>query len=89
MRFEIHLSEQAIKDLGQLDSQVANQIVSKLDQYQASNRPLQFSKTLQGSLKCLYRFRIGDYRAIFRKEPSGKLIILFVLTIKNRNEAYD
>jgi mRNA interferase RelE/StbE len=43
-------------------------------------------KKLKGELKEVYRFRIGDYR-LFYKIVEDKVII-FVLDIENRKDAY-
>ena len=43
-------------------------------------------KRLKGELKDTYRYRIGDYR-LFYTIDAGKLLV-FVLDIKRRNDAY-
>ncbi len=43
-------------------------------------------KKLKGELKEVYRFRIGDYR-LFYKIVEDKIII-FILDIENRKDAY-
>jgi len=35
-----------------------------------------------------FRFRIGDYRAIFAIDKSGKIQILMILNVKHRKEIY-
>jgi mRNA interferase RelE/StbE len=89
MVIRLRLTKQALSDLGRLDKRMADKIVSKLEDYEANGHPLRFSKPLRGELSGLFRFRIGDYRAIFRKESTGMITILFILNIKHRKEVYD
>lgn len=89
MYFSIKLTEHAVQDLSKLGHQLAKRITNKLKEICTSKNPLYFAKALTGELKGLYRFRIGDYRAIFRKDASGELIILLVLRIKHRKDVYE
>jgi len=43
-------------------------------------------KALRNRLKGYYRYRIGDYRVIYRIEDDGQLVI--VAMIRHRSEAY-
>ena len=43
-------------------------------------------KRLKGKLKGYYRYRIGDYRVIYRIEEDRKLVI--VVMIVHRSDAY-
>jgi mRNA interferase RelE/StbE len=42
---------------------------------------------LTGKLKGYYRFRIGDYRVIYRVDDDGRLVIVALIT--HRSKAYD
>ncbi|HEX9736555.1 MAG TPA: type II toxin-antitoxin system RelE/ParE family toxin [Thermoanaerobaculia bacterium] len=44
-------------------------------------------KPLTGKLKGYYRFRIGDYRVIYRVDDDGRLVIVALIT--HRSKAYD
>lgn len=79
----------ASKDLLLLEKRAARLIVKKIRSYCTAPDPLVFAKPLQGPWKGLFRFRIGDYRALFRKEPSGQLILLIILRVKHRKEVYE
>jgi mRNA interferase RelE/StbE len=82
-------TERASKDLLALERRAARLVVKKITSYCTAPDPFTFAKPLQGSWKGLFRFRIGDYRAIFRKEPSGQLTLLLILRIKHRKEVYE
>lgn len=43
-------------------------------------------KKLKGSLKELYRFRIGDFRLFYK--ISDETVIVFILDIEDRKDAY-
>lgn len=43
-------------------------------------------KKLKGELEGLYRYRIGDYRLIYKVDKDK--IIVFTITLKHRRESY-
>ncbi len=48
-----------------------------------------FAKKLKGFKIATYRFRVGVYRVIFRKDQKTKrLVILTVLRVAHRREVY-
>lgn len=79
-------SSDARKDLLKLSKPIALRLEEKIRWYAHQEDPLEFAEPLKGEGK-FYRFRIGDYRAIFSIEQ-GKVIILLVHAVKNRKEAY-
>lgn len=87
MRHRIELTPEALRDLDSLDRIVAQRIELKLQFYEAQTSPLLFAKRLR-SPKPLWRFRIGDYRAVFEVTADGVITILLILRIKHRREAY-
>lgn len=87
--YDIRISARAREDLLRLDTHIANRIVLKLKEYRSSPDPMQYAKRLHGDLEHLFRFRIGDYRAIFAKSKDGTIIVLTVLKIQHRKEVYE
>lgn len=85
-RFEY--TKNAVRDLRQLDQQVAKRILKKMDFFSKQEDPLQFAKKLTDSSLGEYRFRIGDYRVLFDVDNDGKLQVLMILSVKHRREAY-
>jgi mRNA interferase RelE/StbE len=81
----VEFTADAAKDVASLDKKTARRIVDKIDWFASQSDPLKFAKRLQDPRK-LYRFRIGEYRAIFTIR--GQAIILLVLAVKNQKEAY-
>lgn len=89
MSYKIILADSAINDLKKIDAPTAKRIISKLTFFQSSPDPLANAKSLQGKYKGLYRFRIGDYRAIFSKDSKNRITILLVIRVKHRKEVYE
>ncbi len=81
-------SENAVKDLRRLDKKLAQRIVEKICFFSEQDDLGKYSKALVGFGPDKYRFRIGDYRAIFRIDELGKIQVLMVLNVKHRKEIY-
>jgi mRNA interferase RelE/StbE len=74
----------ALKDLKKFPDYIQVVILQKLEYFITSDEPLFFAKKLKHSELGSYRFRIGDYRAIF--DIRGNTII--ILRIGHRREIY-
>ena len=81
-------SHNAIKDLHKLDKSLSKRIVKKIHFFSQQKDIHKFAKALKDFGEDKYRFRIGDYRAIFKVDKSGKIQILMILNIKHRKEVY-
>ncbi|HVW67235.1 MAG TPA: type II toxin-antitoxin system RelE/ParE family toxin [Candidatus Peribacteraceae bacterium] len=81
----VEYTSDAQNDIAALDKKAAKRVMDKIDWYASQADPLKFAKRLEDPRK-LYRFRIGPYRAIFTLK--GQTIVLLVLAVKNRKEAY-
>ncbi len=88
MKYKILYTQKAIKDLQKIEKQEAQKIISKIKFFCEDKNPLKHTKPLVGYFKGLYRFRIGNYRAIFKKNSNGQLILLTILIIKHRKDIY-
>lgn len=85
----IAYAEQANRDLDVLERSIAQRIVAKIRFYGNQKDPFKFAKPLAGDLDGRYRYRIGDYRVIFRKDDHGRLVVLMVLRIGHRKDIYE
>ena len=85
----LQYTQKARKDLSELDNQLRERIILKLEFFCYKSSPMKHSKPLTGEYKGLYRFRIGQYRAIFHKDAKGRLTVLTVIRIKHRRDIYD
>ena len=88
MIFQLTYTKEALRDLHKLDRATAERILKKLDFWRRQSNPIHFSKPLQGDFKDCYRFRVGDYRIIFRLNEFNKMTILLILRVQHRREIY-
>lgn len=89
MKYELVYTYKALADLQEIQKVQAKKIVTKLKHFASQTDIGKFSKPLKANYKGLYRFRIGDYRAIFSKDSRGHIIILTVIRIKHLKEVYE
>jgi len=80
--YKILITQRALKDIEELDEKTKKRIGEKLKFY--SPDPLRFATKLINPQVGSYRFRIGDYRAIFDIDED-KIIIL---RVGHRKEIY-
>jgi len=81
-------TKKAIKDLRSIEVKIAQRIIGKIFEYSKTENPLKFAKKLKGSILGDYRFRIGDYRAVFDIDAKGNVKILVIMTVKHRKDVY-
>ena len=65
MEYSIVFTDEAMKDLGDLDKKILQRIIKKVEWFAKRVNPLDFAKRLQYDAIGQYRFRVGDYRVIF------------------------
>lgn len=88
MGWKIEYDRRALKELKKLDRQAQQQILDYFDKRIApAQNPRQFGKALSSSFSGLWRYRIGDYRAVCHIEDD-KLIVL-VLRVGHRSKVYE
>jgi len=80
--YKVVLTQRALRDLKRLNRLAKKEILNKLAEY--SKEPLEYARKLVNPKIGTYRFRIGDYRAIFDIE--GKDIV--ILRIGHRKDIY-
>lgn len=88
MNWKTTYTEKALKDLSNLPKKVGQRVFDKIEFFAKQSDPLVFAKNLKNSDFGHYRFRIGDYRAIFDIDEKGEIKILLILTIKHRKDVY-
>ncbi len=87
MGWTIEYDRRVLKDMKKLDKSVQRQILDYFDECIASSpNPRRFGKSLKARFSGLWRYRIGDYRAICRIED--KKLIVLVVRIGHRSKAY-
>lgn len=73
-------------DLYKIDRPVKERILKTIRMKLASN-PVEFSKSLSGSLKNFRSMRVGSYRVIFSVEE--EIITVHIIAIGHREDVYD
>lgn len=86
--YRVDYSQDAIRDLKKLDLHIAQRIIKKILFFSQQKNPMTFARPLKNLGTGRYRFRIGDYRAIFQIDSNGELQILMILRIKHRKDIY-
>lgn len=85
---EVSYTHIAEKELTKLPKQLARRIVFKVIENASQPDALARAKALTGRFAGAYRYRIGDYRAVFVLDDEGNIVVLTVLTIKHRKDIY-
>jgi mRNA interferase RelE/StbE len=88
MEVSVIYSYDALRQLKKLPLALAKRIVSKVGDNANQADPLSRAKALQGRLLGKYRYRIGDYRAIFSISDDGQVTVLMILDIRHRKDSY-
>lgn len=89
MKCHLIYASHAVKDLARLDKKTADRITKKISWYVEQENPLRFAKSLKPPFEDLYRFRFGDYRAIFEFNAENEMHLLAILRVKHRKEIYE
>ncbi len=87
--YKVFYTDHARRDLKNIDFHIAQKIIKKIHFFSTQKNPLKFAKQLKNPLLGAYRFRIGDYRAIFDTNKKGNIIMLMILRIKQRKDIYN
>lgn len=86
MAWKIEISPKSAQQIRKLDKQTQRRILTYLRELESLDDPHSRGKALTGTLKGLWRYRIGDYRAVCSLE-AGKLVVV-VLDVAHRSEVY-
>jgi len=84
--YTLEVTADAKEDLRNLDKKNAVRIVKKL-RWLAENVLQVKHEALTGQWAGYYRWRIGDYRAIYELDHEGRILIVAI--IGHRREIYD
>ena len=87
MAWTIEFEKKAKKEFTSLDKPIQKQIDKFLLKLMKITNPRSIGDALQGQLKNLWRYRVGDYRLICSIED--KAITVLVLRVGHRREVYE
>ncbi|MCC6124416.1 MAG: type II toxin-antitoxin system RelE/ParE family toxin [Pirellulales bacterium] len=85
--FEVELLPAAEKTFAQADAILARKLARCLRLLEIDPLRHPNIKPLIGPLKGFFRFRIGDYRVVYRIDSKNKTV--YVVRIVHRKEAYE
>jgi mRNA interferase RelE/StbE len=85
--YKVDLSAKAQKFYRKADQPLAKKLARCFEQLEQEPRQHANVKQLKGKLAGHYRYRVGDYRIIYRIDD--QLQVVAVLKIAHRSEAYD
>ncbi len=86
MIWTIKIDSRTAKSLKSLDKSSKKRIEQFIEQLTTTGNPRKTGKALQGRLKGLWRYRIGDYRLICQIKDNE--LIILVLDIGHRKNIY-
>lgn len=85
--WKVEYSESAAKELRKLDKKQAKTILDWIDKRsQSAADPKLFAEQLTGNLSEFWRFRIGDFRVVWKLNDD--VVTILVLRIAHRREVY-
>jgi len=88
LAWTIEWNEQAIKDAQNLGHTARSRIVSYLEKRIATDQdPRRFGKPLLGNKAGLWRYRVGDYRAVCRIQDDR--VVVLVVSVGHRSKIYE
>jgi len=88
--YQLVYTKSAEHDLAKLSKALAKRVLQKLEYFIRSENPFSYAKKLVNFAHDTYRFRVGEYRVIFRVDPEKKrFVILVVLRVLHRKGAYE
>jgi mRNA interferase RelE/StbE len=85
--YKVDLSSSAQKFYTNADRPLAQKLARCFEQLEREPRHHSNIKRLKGKLVSQYRFRVGDYRVIYRINDQEQIVA--VLMIVHRSEAYN
>ena len=87
MKYEVDMSEKAVKALKKMDKYTAKLITSWIsNNLQNCEDPRRHGKALTANRAGQWRYRVGDYRII--AEIQDQKIIIYILDIGHRKNIY-
>lgn len=86
LEYRIIWNEKALKDISKLDKQAAIRIKNKVNQH-LCKAPQKLGEPMKGSFAGLHRYRVGDYRVIYKIQD--EMLIISIIRIGHRKEVYE
>jgi mRNA interferase RelE/StbE len=85
-QYKVEWTEVAKKELDKLDKFSRDQVVKFFKKESLLSKPNESGKSLRHSLVGLWRYRIGDYRAIVKIK--NDILVILVIEVGKRDKIY-
>jgi mRNA interferase RelE/StbE len=85
--YRVRLTKSAAKDYRSVETALAKRLAKAFEMLEQNPRQHPNIKALKGELAGRYRYRVGDYRVVYRIDDDTAEVI--ILLIKHRREVYD
>jgi mRNA interferase RelE/StbE len=85
--YKVQLSTKAQKFYQKADRPLAQKLAKCFEQLEQEPHHHPNVKPLSGNLAGLYRYRVGDYRVIYRIDEQQRVVL--VVIIAHRSEVYE
>ena len=88
MKYRVEYTRTAAKQLKKLDRKIAAFIISYIEEKLIDCvNPRLYGKALQGDLRDIWRYRVGDYRILARIDDD--IVLITVVEVGHRKDVYD
>lgn len=87
MTYSVRLTKRAAQVYRTAETSLAKRLVRAFETLEQNPRQHPNIKALKGELAGRYRYRVGDYRVIYRIGDTATEVV--ILLIKHRREVYD
>jgi len=89
MIYKVQFTHRSEKDLQKMPPLIIKRILNLLSDTDIQTNPFKKAINLKNVSPDTYRFRVGDYRIVFRvDEQTKEIAILLVIRIAHRKEIY-
>ncbi len=86
MTYKVNLSKRASTYLSRIPRKTAAKILDKLELLKSDPYHAPDTKALEGKLEGMWRMKVGPYRATYKVEEDGYIVV--VLVIGPRGDVY-
>ena len=83
--YKLRVHPRVKKDISHLDPPVWDRIKKQINN-RLTSKPEYFGSPLRGTLKGLWKYRVGDYRVVYTIDSQKELIS--ILLVAHRKDAY-
>lgn len=86
MAYKVSISKRAVKQIAKLDKKDAKRILDHLEEIDGIEDPRTKGKALTGTLRGLWRYRVGDYRIICDIRDNEMVVV--AVSVAHRRDIY-